>query len=662
MPDQDQSSANEPTPLVGKTGYAMFGAVLTSLSIHLLLLIGLAALTIVLPGTVQDLSLVFEDLELPEEVEPLPQDFRSAPEPMDQFGALSTGGLESAQALASTQAESSLVKFVQDQLVPDGENLAKEIDQPIFDSPEVSDDLPVQGMSNVGVSGAVGAIDLLTDEILKSVEQQPTLVVWLFDQSGSLLEERTRILERFDSIYEQLGVIEAAKLEAFRKHKDKPLLTAVVGFAKSPKLLTKDPTDEVREIKKAVRSIEEDESGQENVFEAVAWTATKFRKYRGTSLGSRNVMIIVFTDEAGNDTSRLDETVHLCRKLAMPVYVVGRPAPFGRSEAYVKWIDPDPDYDQRPQWVPVSMGPESMAPERLRLQFFDTERREDLLDSGFGPYGLTRLCYETGGIYFSAHPNRRMGRLVSRRQTDNLAAHISKFFDPDIMRRYQPNYVASGEYMRMVRDNSARNALLEAAQLSWTTQMDDIQMRFVKRNEAELAEELTVAQRAAAIRQPQIDRICQILLRGEEGRDDLEQPRWQAGFDLALGRALATKVRTDGYNTMLAVAKQGMQFQRERNNTWILRTGRDYANSSLEKMAEKAEALLRGVKQEHDGTPWAYLADQELRAPLGWRWTEDYTFVPDPTQLANNNNNNRPRNRPRPQVRQRPPRRDPPAL
>ena len=648
--------------MVGKTGYAMFGAMLTSLSLHLLLLIALAALTIVLPGSVQDMSLVFDDISLPEEVEPLPQDFRSAPDPSEQFGSLSSGGLDSAQAVGSTQAHSSMVSFLPDQLVPDGEKMQNDIDQPVFDSPEVSDDLPVQGMSNVGVSGAVGAIDLLTEEILKSVEQQPTLVVWLFDQSGSLLEERTRILQRFDSIYEQLGVIEAAELEAFKQHKDKPLLTAVVGFAQSTTLLTDEPTDRLKQIKKAVRSIEDDESGQENVFQAIAWTASKFRKYRGTSLGSRNVMIIVFTDEAGNDTSRLDETVHLCRKLAMPVYVVGRPAPFGRSEAYVKWIDPDPDYDQRPQWVPVSMGPESLVPERLRLQFFNAERREDLLDSGFGPYGLTRLCYETGGIYFSAHPNRNAGRKVSRRQTDNLAAHISKFFDPDTMSRYQPDYVAGAEYMQMVRNNPARNALLEAAELSWTTQMEDIQMRFVRRDEARLAEELTVAQRSAAIRQPQIDRICQILLRGETGRNELKQPRWQAGFDLALGRALATKVRTDGYNSMLAVAKQGMQFKNERNNTWILRSGRDYANSSLEKMAEKAEALLQGVKEEHSGTPWAYLAEQELRAPLGWRWTEEYTFIPDPAQLANNNNNNRPRNRPRPQVRQRPPRRDPPAL
>ena len=659
----EHSTPEDVSPAPSGNKIEVFGAWLTSLSLHLVLLIGMAVLTFVLPRSMDDLSLLYEEVELPEQVDPLPQEFFSSPESMDHIGALSTEGLESAQAMASAASDQSLVIYKPEELTDDGLSMAIDVDQPIFESPEVTEALPLQGMSNVGVTGAMGAIDRLTHEILKSLEQQKTMVVWLFDQSGSLRDERERIVNRFESIYEELGVIEASEHEAFKQHEDKPLLTAVATFAQEPKLLTKEPTDRLEEIERAARSITDDDSGQENVFLAVAWAAKKFHDYRKPKNGSRNVMIIVFTDEAGDDNSQLDETVYLCRRLAMPVYVVGRPAPFGRREAHVKWIDPDPDYDQRPQWVPVSMGPESLFPERLQLQFFNSDRRsEEMLDSGFGPYGLTRLCYETGGLYFSAHPNRTTSRRVGRRQTSNLSAHFTVFFEPEAMRPYQPNYVTGGEYMKMVRSNQARQALMEAAELSWTTQMEEIEMRFVRRDEAALAEALTIAQRAAAIRQPQIDRICQILLRGEDSREELEEPRWQAGYDLALGRALATKVRTDGYNTMLALAKQGMEFRNERNNTWVLRTGSDYANSSLEKMAGKARDLLSKVSNEHAGTPWAYLADRELSSPLGWRWTEDYTFVPDPTQLANNNNN-RPNRPPRnPQVRQRPPRRDPPAL
>ena len=71
-----------------------------------------------------------------------------------------------------------------------------------------------------------------------------------------------------------------------------------------------------------------------------------------------------------------------------------------------------------------------------------------------------------------------------------------------------------------------------------------------------VAQQLSLAQRSAAILQPKIDAICQTLLAGEEDRPRLEELRWRAGYDLALGRALAVKARTDGYNVMLAEAKQ----------------------------------------------------------------------------------------------------------
>ena len=109
-------------------------------------------------------------------------------------------------------------------------------------------------------------------------------------------------------------------------------------------------------------------------------------------------MIVVFTDEAGDDVEALDATVDLCRKYEMPVYVIGVPAPFGRETAYIKWIDPDPNFDQTPQKAPVHQGPESLMPERIMLLFGGKKENEEQMDSGFGPFGLSRLAYETGGL------------------------------------------------------------------------------------------------------------------------------------------------------------------------------------------------------------------------------------------------------------------------
>lgn len=632
-----------------------------SLGMHLLMLIVLATATIVLPGKLEELSLSYE---LPEQLEeePLPQEFLSTEEPLDEIGALSQAGFDSARAAAEVVSEQSVVVFEHEKITDLGEQQAIEVDAPIFQGPEFSEALPVQGAGSVGTAGAMGAIDRITHEIMTSVEQQPTLVVWLFDQSGSLRDEREKIVKRFHGIYDELGVIEASNNPAFRKAKDKPLLTAVVGFGSAPRMLTDDPTDDIESIVKAVEAIEDDDSGQENVFQAIARCAEKFRSYRREKNGARNVMLVVFTDESGDDVVRLDDTVEVCRKLAMPVYVVGRPAPFGRKNAYVKWIDPDPNFDQRPQWVPVSLGPESLMPERLKLRFLGEGNNESLLDSGYGPYALTRLCAETGGIYFSSHPNRRVGRNVSRRDTSNLAAHITTFFDPQVMRRYQPDYLTVAEYRQQLNTNRARGSLVQAAQLSWTSPLEDIRRRFPKRDESQLATSLSVAQRDAAVRKPKLDRIYQTLQAGEADREKLRRPRWQVGYDLAMGRAIAAKVRNDGYNAMLAKAKQGMEFTDEEKNTWILSTDEEFPNSSLERLADKAEFYLRRVLEDHADTPWAKLAERELSNPLGWRWDEGYTYIPPPVERNNNGNNARAR-RPEPPRRPTgPPRRNPPPL
>ncbi len=632
---------------------------LSSVGVHLLLTVALGLTTIVVPHEFEKLSLALESISLPDE-QLLAEEFVASDLTPEEIGALSQHGEESSLAAAMKIDDTSLVLFEHERVSDFGDRLSVDVATPVFRGPELNERLPVQGAGSVGTTGAMGAIDRITQEILISVEQQPTLVAWLFDESGSLKGERDDILRRMRRVYDELGVIEAADNPAFKKHEDKPLVTVVAGFGEDVQVYTSRPTDSIEEIEAAVRSIGDSNSRYEYVFQAIAEVADKFRTYRLNRKNLRNVMIVVFTDESGDDVAQHEATINLCQKLAIPVYVVGRPAPFGRETAYVKWIDPDPNFDQRPQWVPVSLGPETLLPEVLKLHFVGAGRQDELLDSGFGPYGLTKLCYETGGLYFAVHPNRVVGRHVSGYETNNLTAHIAAFFEPEAMKKYQPDYFSEREYRRQLGKNRARAALVEAAQLSWTSQMDDFETRFPRRDEASLAADLSRAQRAAAIRQPELDRMCKVLLEGETDRQKLRSLRWQAGYDLALGRALAAKVRTDGYNVMLAKAKQGMSFEKEENNTWQLRGDRELANSTLENLGKQAEELLKQVAEEHAGTPWAMLAQRELATPLGWQWGETYTFIPELAQP--DNNNGPPQPQPESQRPTPPPRRDPPPL
>ncbi len=536
-------------------------------------------------------------------------------------------------------------------------------------APHLHQRLMVRGAAGVAVHGIEGAVDRLTEEILLSLEERPTIVVWIFDRSESLYRQRKWLQQKIGRVYAELGVLQQKGHRAFARNEEDPLWTSVVAFGEDVRWYLDRSTD-IDKIRGAIESIELDPSGIERVFTAVYQAAGKYRRYRFKRGGEpkRNVMLIVLTDEAGNDQEGIDETVKLCRRYAIPVYVVGAPAPFGRRKTVMKWVDPDPRYDQRPQWAEIEQGPESLLPERIRLHFSadgDPRERDVPIDSGFGPFALTRLCVETGGIFFTAHPNRVIGRRVRRGEISPFAAYLEHFFDAEVMARYQPDYVSAKEYLKRLKKNKARMALVQAARLSWITPMAEPRLRFIKRDEATFGREITEAQKMPAKLEPQVMRLYQVLKAGESDRSKERSPRWQAGYDLAMGRVMAVLVRTSVYNAMLAQAKRGLKPKNPKSNTWTLRPADEVkVNSKLAGMAKKARAYLERVVREHPGTPWALLAARELESPLGWKWSESFTDLRPPPRPRAGNNNPPPRRRPprndRPMRIQPKPRRAPP--
>src|SRR5690606_3309817 len=202
-------------------------------------------------------------------------------QPSEEVGANSVGGVEMAEALAQVIDEISDVPNPLDNVQPT-EVATIEINNTIevATGPQFDQNLRGKGCVGQGATGAVGALDRITHEILLSLEERKTLVVWLFDQTESLIPQRKAIHNRFDRIYEELGLIEAAGNEAFKKHEDKPLLTSIVGFGSSVTLMTKKPTADLEEIKKAVAEMPLDDSGTEKVFEAVYRAVTEYKSFR----------------------------------------------------------------------------------------------------------------------------------------------------------------------------------------------------------------------------------------------------------------------------------------------------------------------------------------------------------------------------------------------
>ena len=505
-----------------------------------------------------------------------------------------------------------------------------------------------KGTAGTSVAKASGAIDRISQEILLSLEDNKTLVVWLFDQSISLLEQRSSIEKRLGKVYSDLrdaGVLgkeDVKQLQQFR------LQTDVIAFGKDINPMLKRPASNFEQVQTAIGEIQQDDSGIENVMTAVMMAANKYKNLHKidseTGKRKRNVLLIVVSDEAGDDVSLTDQAIKVCRSDQIPVSVIGVPAPFGRRETEVKWVDPDPQYDQVPQVALVNQGPESLMPERLRLDFTGNFDDLNMIDSGFGPFDLTKLSYQTGGTYFAVHPNRGKGT-VGWNEVSNYSAFLRYFFDSEVMKPYRPDYVTRGEYQQMITASRMRGALVKAATFTSTGALARPKLRFAKFTEAQFVNDVSRAQRSAAIVEPKLNQLYDMLKVGEQDRPQESSPRWQAGYDLAIGRALAAKIRAETYNMMLALVKTKLKFDPPKgedvpqNNTWVLRPANTIETGSRgEKLAEKAKAYLQRVIADHPDTPWALIAERELDTPIGWSWRQTYTSPPGERKPRPNKN------------------------
>jgi hypothetical protein len=243
------------------------------------------------------------------------------------------------------------------------------------------------------------------------------------------------------------------------------------------------------------------------------------------------------------------------------------------------------------------------------------------MDSGFGPFGLEWLCRATGGRYLALRPDTSEFAFVSALNLQWPSPGAPRF-DPEIMRRYAPDYVSLADYQVLLA-NKARRALHEAAKLGEAELAEFPETSFKKGDEATMARVLSQAQQVAAKLEPMANRWYETLEKGEADRAKVTEPRWQAGFDLAMGRAAAVKAKVDGYNSMLATLKRGKTFQNAGSTAWLLEPADSVEGASaLQKMIDKSKMYLTRVVTEHPGTPWAKLAEKELQTPCGWKWTE----------------------------------------
>ncbi|HQZ64884.1 MAG TPA: vWA domain-containing protein [Planctomycetaceae bacterium] len=569
-----------------------------SLFAHVCVILAVAMIT--LP------DIILPEINLTSTIEPeeVRQEFYElSTTPTETLGSLSSLNIQGESAAAAQDRgldnHVEQVEQIQDSIV--NPRIAQVESLPTPNEAEALENIDLTGTTEQ-VGGTEGAVDRITLEIAASLRQRKTIPIWLFDESLSLESRRELITNRFEGIYRQLGLIDDIDTQGALK-------TGVIGYGENVHVLIKEPTSDLSELTSAVRGIKNDESGKENVFAAIAealkvYTPVKRKMHA-------NMMFIIVTDERGDDYQGLEEVVKRCAREGIKVYCIGNASIFGREKGFVryKWTYEGEEFEED---IPVDQGPETAMAEGLQLPFWtNTPRDLTRMSSGYGPYTLSRVTAETGGIFLIA---------------DDA---VGDKWDPQIMRQYTPDYRPQSQYMKELQGNLAKQALVGASQIALTEDVPIPQQVFQANNDNILREQITEAQKPLAVLDYFLQRVHTLLDAGEKHRDKLDSDRWRASFDLAMGRILAMRVRAFGYNAVLAEMKSNpKRFERADSNQWRLEPSENInAGANVRKMNDKALEYLNRVITEHPGTPWAYLAKVELRDPLGWDWVEGQTSI-----------------------------------
>ncbi len=460
-----------------------------------------------------------------------------------------------------------------------------------------------------GPQAAVARVTRIIDD---AIDFGPTSVIWLIDVSPSAIRWGRAIRAAIRDYYPSASASGSKSI-------GHGLRTTIITFAKRTSTLLNATSDGQR-VRAAIDALPTDSSGQEVTFAALRTALDRLVPIRVRE--HREVLFVIVSDEAGDDAPSVDTLVPRLVKAAIPVYVLGVSAPFGRTAAVDAAVESAKARAADTSWQPILQGPESRHLERVALPLADDGQEYELMDSGFGPFALQWLCRASGGAFF-----------VVRQQASHFAATFSQPedwppagpapFDVNSRRTHAPSYVTESAYQQLLDSNKARRALYQAAHAPFAEPLRNPTLDFFKRSEAELKQSVDQAQRAAARIAPAIDHLYNTLNAGSGDRDKLTRPRWQAGFDLALGRVCAAKARVDGYNAMLAALKRGRPFKDPASTRWILQPAPSTdASSTLRKIAERARTSLQHVVTDHPHTPWATIARYELTRPMGWRWTE----------------------------------------
>jgi len=598
---------------LGPDFWRQSSSVLTSVIVHVVALLILALLT-VSAYVRKELEIVvahtdLQEIEELEEIEPVitdpTQEFTTPTRTETSDSSESAGDVSASGAVSLQRAIAEDLEAVTD---------AEAAFSPTIDSPvalpgmgELAGrlDAGIKGEGRAVVDNYKQAFDRLVQEILMMLEESRVLVVWCFDQSGSMKDDQQEIRDKIDLVYRQLSLMDITGNEH--------LMTGVTSYGKDFLVHLPRPTSQVDEIQVAIDEVPIDPTGEEMMSLAVAHSMEHYREYAKRT--RRKMALILVSDESGNDEdndAHLEPTIQLAKESRSRIYVLGREAVFGYPYAHITWEHPQTYVVHK---IPVDRGPESAVVEQLQTEGF--HQRYDSHPSGFGPYEQSRMAWETNGIFF----------MLPSIETDVVDLD-SRRYRLDQMRAYQPDLRIRAKIVDEVNASVLRSGLLqiiydmnpfdeEAAKII-------VMLSEFSINPAEFVQQARTEQAKSLIYMEYLDRMRKALEKVWALRDQEVSPRWRGNADLMRAQLLTYKIRLYEYGSYL---EDFLNNPQEASLTkepdlhfihWSLeRRQKMITGDVTAEYVKEAKALYADVIEHHPGTPWAARAEKEMESGFG---------------------------------------------
>jgi hypothetical protein len=288
-------------------------------------------------------------------------------------------------------------------------------DGAVLDEAKNYSDKPVSPTAPARKPGeTISVIPAIFDSIgqrLLSYPDKELSVVWIIDDSASLKNEREIISNEIDNF---ISVLNNRKI----------LNMAVVGFGEKARICC-EPTRDRKMIKKGIMGVGNEGSGTENCMAAIEYSIKTVINATGKKI------LILVTDEAGDDTDRFELIIPRLKKYDIAVYVLGGESSFIHPEtpdnSGIESVDSE-----------LLVEPEYVESDYSPVPFYLPTDIRYYIKSGFPPYALARICNETKGNYYFFEDS---------------------IYDKETMKLYKPDLCSVEEYRTMNQKDKLRSVI-----------------------------------------------------------------------------------------------------------------------------------------------------------------------------------------------------------